>query len=66
MTIKYKFTLNIGYSGCDQKEEFTIEELGYTNDEWILLSEEAKKDILYDCLTNWSYDHIDKGYELIE
>ncbi|MDD9148139.1 hypothetical protein OYT88_06205 [Sporolactobacillus sp. CQH2019] len=60
---KVTFNLNIGLYGCDQKETFTLDELGY--DPEIDTNTDIDK-LLEEKWQEWSNEYIDGGWEIRE
>lgn len=46
MSIKIKGHIGIGYSGAKHKYEYTLEDLGYTEEDWLDLSKEDQNNFL--------------------
>ena len=46
MSIVIKGNIGIGYSGANHKYEYTLEDLGYTEQEWLKLSKTEKDEFL--------------------
>ncbi len=46
MSIKIKGHIGIGYHGANHKYEYTLEDLGYTEQEWSKLSKSDKDEFL--------------------
>ena len=49
MSIVVKGSIGIGYSGANRKYEYTLEDLGYTEEDWLKMSQ-AEKDKFLDSL----------------
>ncbi len=64
--IAYKFTLGIGYAGAGHEEGMTVDDMGYTDEEWNELSEEQRESELQENWTDWSNNYIDGGWEIIK
>lgn len=62
----YNFTLSIGFSGAIQQEEFTVEDMGLTQNEWNKLNEDTKNKILQQEWKEWINDYIDGGWKEIK
>ena len=62
--ITYKLTLGIGFLS-QQEDEITVEEMGYTEDEWNGLTNGEQEDILEEHWKDWMYNHLDGGWQLI-
>lgn len=56
---KVYFTLHIGYSGADRKEEFTLEELGYDPEHDTDLDEFLEEQYL-----EWRMNYLDGGWSI--
>ena len=63
---KYKLTLFIGIHNACQEDYITIEEMGFTEQEWNALTDENKNEILQENWNDWSNNFIDGGWELVE
>ena len=46
MSIVIKGSIGIGYSGANREYEYTLEDLGYTEQEWLKLSKTEKDKFL--------------------
>ena len=46
MSIVIKGSIGFGYSGANHKYEYTLEDLGYTEQEWLKLSKTEKDKFL--------------------
>ena len=46
MSIVIKGNIGIGYNGANHKYEYTLEDLGYTEQEWLKLSKTEKDEFL--------------------
>ena len=46
MSIVIKGNIGIGYNGANHKYEYTFEDLGYTEQEWLKLSKTEKDEFL--------------------
>ena len=46
MSIVIKGNIGIGYGGANHKYEYTLEDLGYTEQEWLKLSKTEKDEFL--------------------
>lgn len=46
MSIVIKGNIGIGYNGANHKYEYTLEDLGYTEQEWLKLSKTEKGEFL--------------------
>ena len=46
MSIVIKGSIGIGYYGANHKYEYTLEDLGYTEQEWLKLSKTEKDEFL--------------------
>ena len=46
MSIVIKGNIGIGYNGAKHKYEYTLEDLGYTEQEWLKLSKTEKGEFL--------------------
>lgn len=62
MSIKIKGHIGIGYSGANHKYEYTIEELGYTEQEWLDLSKEEQDEFLDNVLENELSNVLDASF----
>lgn len=62
MSIKIKGHIGIGYSGANYKYEYTIEELGYTEQEWLDLSKEEQDEFLDNVLENELSNMLDASF----
>lgn len=62
MSIKIKGHIGIGYSGENHKYEYTIEELGYTEQEWLALSKEEQDEFLDNVLENELSNVLDASF----
>jgi hypothetical protein len=60
--MKVRFWLSIGYANATHEEEFETEALGYSEEEWKLLSDEEKDD---EALL-WANNYLDLGYKECE
>ena len=49
MSIVVKGSIGIGYSGANRKYEYTLEDLDYTEEDWLKMSQ-AEKDKFLDSL----------------
>ena len=52
MSIVIKGNIGIGYCGANHKYEYTLEDLGYTEQEWLKLSKTEKDEFLDSVLEN--------------
>ncbi|MBT6052877.1 MAG: hypothetical protein HOG49_39250 [Candidatus Scalindua sp.] len=59
----YKLTLSIGYVNGNREEEITVEDMGYTEEEWDELTPEEKDLKLEAHWTDWSNNYIEGGWE---
>ena len=64
--IKYKFKLSIGLSNCEQEEEVTVDDLGYTEAQWVELEEKAKVDVLQAYCDDWIFEYVEAGFEMMD
>lgn len=62
MSIKIKGHIGIGYLGANHKYEYTIEELGYTEQEWLDLSKEEQDEFLDNMLENELSNVLDASF----
>ena len=62
--ITYKFCLGIGISGAVHEDECTVEELGYSDEEWSKLSPEKQEEELETAYIEWRDNFIDGGWNL--
>jgi hypothetical protein len=62
----YKFTLGIGYARAEHEEEMTIDDMGYTDEEWNNLTEDQREDELLENWKDWSNNYIDGGWRIVE
>lgn len=62
MSIKIKGHIGIGYPDANHKYEYTIEELGYTEQEWLALSKEEQDEFLDDILENELSNVLDASF----
>lgn len=62
MSIKIKGHIGIGDYGANHKYEYTIEELGYTEQEWLALSKEEQDEFLDNVLENELSNVLDASF----
>ena len=62
MSIVIKGHIGIGYSGANHKYEYNIEELGYTEQEWLKLSKSEKDEFLDNVLENELSNVLDASF----
>ena len=62
MSIVIKGSIGIGYSGANHKYEYTLEDLGYTEQEWLKLSKSEKDDFLDSVLENELSNVLDASF----
>ena len=63
---KYKMILGIGYVGAVHEDYITSKQLGFTDEEWELLTEEEKEKELDSCLNEWIWNYIDTGISEVD
>lgn len=56
--MKWKVTLSIGYVYTEE-EEFDLDELGFSEEEWLELSPEEREKIVDDYAHDWASNYID-------
>ena len=65
--IKYKFRLDTGYANATHEEVVTVVELGFSNKEWLALTEEKRDEYLEsyynDCMLS---AYIDGSWEEVK
>lgn len=61
---KVIFSLGIGFANANREETFTLDQLGITEDDYD--TQEELDSILEEELKNWTYEHIDSGFEMEE
>jgi hypothetical protein len=66
MSIEYKFIVGVGLSNCNQEEVISVEELGYSDDEWSKFSDGDRSEILQEFCNGWVFEYIDAGWEEVE
>ena len=62
MSIVIKGNIGIGYSGANHKYEYTLEDLGYTEQEWLKLSKSEKDEFLDNVLVNELSNVLDASF----
>ena len=62
MSIVIKGNIGIGYSGANHKYEYTLEDLGYTEQEWLKLSKTEKDEFLDSVLENELSNVLDASF----
>ena len=62
MSIVIKGNIGIGYSGANHKYEYTLEDLGYTEQEWLKLSKSEKDEFLDNVLENELSNVLDASF----
>jgi hypothetical protein len=62
----YEFTLGIGFVGAEHKEEFTLDDMGYTQEEWDKLEDKDKEEELRTNWNDWSNNYIDGGWDIVK
>ena len=63
--IKYLFTFSSGFVGARQEEEFTVQDLGYSENEWNLLNPVEQENVLSSNWEDWINNYIDGGWQKI-
>jgi hypothetical protein len=59
----YEISLSVSFSCANKTEEIDLEELGYSEEEWISISEDERQRVLNDYITEWSYNYVEIGYK---
>ena len=62
MSIVIKGNIGIGYYGANHKYEYTLEDLGYTEQEWLKLSETEKDEFLESLLEDELSNVLDASF----
>lgn len=62
MSIVIKGHIGIGYHGANHKYEYTLEDLGYTEQEWLKLSKTEKDEFLDSVLENELSNVLDASF----
>ena len=62
MSIVIKGNIGIGYCGANHKYEYTLEDLGYTEQEWLKLSKTEKDEFLDSVLENELSNVLDAAF----
>ena len=63
--IIYELTVGVGYVNAIRKDTMTVEEMGYTYEDWEKLDNNEKEEILQKCWKDWSNNFIDGGWNLL-
>lgn len=63
---QYKFWLETGYSGASHEETMTVEDMGYTEEEWQEFTFQDKEDILESIYVDLRSNWIDGGWTKVE
>lgn len=62
MSVKIKGHIGIGFYGANHKYEYTLEDLGFTEDEWYNLSNKEKDEFLDELLENELTNVLDASF----
>lgn len=63
---KYKLWLSIGYAGAKNTDVVSVEDLGFSQDEWDKLTQSEKDKELRSYHDGWVGNFLDSGWELID
>ena len=61
--LKISVSLGIGFSGCNQKDEFYLSEW-IDKDDWDSMDEKEKEKCLGEMVEDWASNYIDLGWDI--
>ena len=60
---EYTFYVGIGLAGCTREETFSVEDLGFSEEEWKDMDDDEKEELLSGWWDDWHINYIDGGWE---